>query len=73
MQAVKPTTCCKCGALKRETNHWWVLVTNGAGGYWQRFDDFECAQDSETVSIVCGAACFLRVTSEWLGEARDGA
>lgn len=65
MNATAPTTCARCGAQKREANHWFVIVTNGGGGYWQPFDEFDCAQPGENVSIVCGENCAAKVVSAW--------
>jgi len=70
MQATTGTSCSRCGVLKRETNHWFVVITNGAGGYWQPFDVFHRCEPGEDIAIVCGQSCFAKVTSAWFAEAK---
>ncbi len=71
MEATAPTVCARCGTQKRDANHWFVVVVNSGGGYWQPFETFTEAQPDEAVSVVCGQECFHKVTSAWFaGESK---
>lgn len=59
--------CDECGALKKQTNHWWVITqTPGTDGNLT-ITPMPPNLPDETVT-VCGRECAQKAVERWMGE-----
>ena len=61
--------CDMCGALKKDSNHWYVAnILRSVGGTAHSFIVGEWdSGESGTEMHLCGRACVLRKMEEWMG------
>jgi len=66
-------TCDRCGAEKKETNHWYALDQRYAEivcGFpsGMVLTGFENCRDPNICRLACGEKCLLEMVSEWAGQ-----
>lgn len=70
MARIVTYTCDNCGAVKKETNHWFVGSVNGSFDItpWNDTD----ANSYQGILHLCGDACVLARVQEFLGKVQKG-
>lgn len=75
MPIVAQIVCDGCGTVKKETNHWYTLCTDGRGACLR---PLEVARDWETqksarssIQYFCGRFCALEAISKWMGTGTE--
>lgn len=65
-----PHTCNVCGALKRDVNHWWVLLRrhNRLELYPWNEKLAQLGHIDERVLTLCGQVCVQRAGDAWMTE-----
>ncbi len=74
--SIPPGPCCdgpRCGAIKRETNHWFVTIENSAGFSVQPVELFDRDAYDDTVSLndICGEACGVKRLQVWFTTQKE--
>jgi hypothetical protein len=64
--------CDGCGKMKGETNHWWLIMIQGAAMQmlpWQMAPnpDAHGSDNARVFQHICSQACAIRLISEWMG------
>lgn len=71
----RPTvpTCDECGAHKKETNHWWILIpeSNSQAIHIYRYHESITTAAHVAMSDLCSEQCVTRAIGKWMrGELR---
>lgn len=62
-------TCDGCGAVKKESNHWWKLAVESEVLLLARWDETGWLNREDTpVAHVCGRACALKKVEEFMSH-----
>lgn len=72
MKVTSPYKCDYCPALKKETNHWWmldVIPRNFTLGTWdEELADQRTVSGTPRFEHVCSESCAVKALNKWMTE-----
>lgn len=75
-EVIATTYTCRCGAQRKETNHWFAMQIAHYGAVylytWDRAKQMGILDDCKTHHL-CGHSCVSSLTDEWMTEQRNHA
>jgi hypothetical protein len=64
MAKVEVYRCDECGAEKKETNHWFLISSDGASFFAEPWSDHNA--EAGYSAHICGEQCAHKVLQKWL-------